>query len=181
MDKIKFQTYIGFLLSILFVFSCSSEYSSSEAVEAEAATFGMDGLKIGDTVQVKNFCCENLPERTGFHLPILLENQLGVVVDINADRIQVRCRNQRFQVGIYSTVRFVEVSDSLGFEPGRFIMIGDSVAIEDELWDEKIAAFREVVGETDPMYDLKYLEGQNFVEIPDVVVHSHPDHWRKLK
>lgn len=60
-------------------------------------------------------------------------------------------------------------------------MIGDSVAIEDELWDEKIAAFREVVGETDPMYDLKYAEGQNFVEIPDVVVQSHPDNWRKLK
>lgn len=96
MDKVKFQTYIAFLLAILFVSSCSSEYSSSEEVEADEETFGMDGLKIGDTVQVKNFCCKNLPERTGFHLPILLENQVGVVVDINADRIQVRCRNQRF-------------------------------------------------------------------------------------
>lgn len=181
MNKFSLKTLLNITLATLLISACTSRNGDIEDDREFEETFGINGLKIGDSVIANGFCCANDPDVTGFHLTILLEDQKGIIVDINSKKVKVRCRDQRFQVGVYNLVRFTEVCDSLGFDSGRFVMIGDSVTVEDELWDEKIIAFRKVVGETDSIYDLKYKEGQNFIEIPDIVVQSHPDWWRKLE
>ncbi|MFT5778570.1 MAG: hypothetical protein ACI837_001526 [Crocinitomicaceae bacterium] len=177
--KFSLVALLYITLAASLISSCTSSNSGSEDQEEFEGSSSINGIKLGDSVIVKDFCCINKPSETGFHLPIYLEGQKGVIVEISSTQFKVRCQNQSWQVGGYSIVRFSDVCDSLGFDSGEFVMIGDSVAIEDEFWDEKIVAFRTVVGEMDSMYDLKYKEGQNFTEIPEIVVQSRHEWWTK--
>ncbi len=168
------------ILLIFLISSCNSGNGPFGTYEEYLDE--ISGFEVGDSVVVIGFCCVQEPEETGFHLPIYLEDQKGIVVEVNADKIKVRCRNQRWQVGshYYSRTRFDEVCDSLGFPPGQFVNRNGHISVEDPLWDEKLAAFREVIGESDNIFDLKYQDGENFIEIEHIVVQSNPYWWRKL-